>query len=100
MALSRQKKKKKTTDYICVIVIETLIIMQLKAYPSLDAKLSDITLGTSAAPTLLPPYYFENDGTEFNLVDGAAAANNPVNKLWHNNYYENIICRKLKVLAC
>ncbi|XP_058746850.1 patatin-like protein 6 [Vicia villosa] len=45
--------------------------------PSLDAKLSDISIGTSAAPTLLPPYHFENDGAEFNLIDGGVAAGNP-----------------------
>lgn len=52
--------------------------MQVKTVPSFDAKLSDICIGTSAAPTYLPPYYFENDGTEFNLVDGGVAACNPV----------------------
>ncbi|KAK7295890.1 hypothetical protein VNO77_51155 [Canavalia gladiata] len=50
---------------------------RLKKYPSLDAKLSDIAIGTSAAPTYLPPYYFENDGTQFNLVDGGLAATDP-----------------------
>ncbi|KAJ1415422.1 Patatin-like phospholipase domain [Sesbania bispinosa] len=50
---------------------------KLKTVPSLNAKLSDICIGTSAAPTYLPPYYFENDGIQFNLVDGGAAATNP-----------------------
>ncbi|XP_061374285.1 patatin-like protein 1 [Gastrolobium bilobum] len=45
--------------------------------PSLDAKMSDICIGTSAAPTYLPPYYFKNNDTEFNLVDGGVAATNP-----------------------
>lgn len=51
-----------------------------------DALLSDICIGTSAAPTYLPPYYFEtkNEADEvlhkFNLVDGGVAANNPVCK--------------------
>ncbi|XP_021751878.1 patatin-like protein 1 [Chenopodium quinoa] len=41
-----------------------------------------ICLGTSAAPTLLPAYYFENKDDkgnfrEFNLIDGGVAANNP-----------------------
>jgi len=46
--------------------------------PSLDVKLSDICLGTSAAPTELPPYYFKDGDDEFNLVDGALVANSPV----------------------
>ncbi|CAA3030293.1 patatin 2 [Olea europaea subsp. europaea] len=47
--------------------------------PSLDVRLSDICIGTSAAPTYLPAYYFKNQGyvREFNLVDGGVAANNP-----------------------
>ncbi|CAA3031689.1 patatin 2 [Olea europaea subsp. europaea] len=47
--------------------------------PSLDVRLSDICIGTSAAPTYLPAYYFMNQGyvREFNLVDGGVAANNP-----------------------
>ncbi|VFQ75288.1 unnamed protein product [Cuscuta campestris] len=49
---------------------------------TLDAKLSDICMGTTATPTLLPPHYFNNKdykGTqrEFNLVDGSLVANNP-----------------------
>ncbi|CAI9786413.1 unnamed protein product [Fraxinus pennsylvanica] len=52
--------------------------------PTLDARLSDICIGTSAAPTYLPAYYFKNqykqgDVREFNLIDGGVAANNPVN---------------------
>ncbi|CAA7035826.1 unnamed protein product [Microthlaspi erraticum] len=50
--------------------------------PSLDVKIADICIGTSAAPTFFPPYYFSNvdsedKTTEFNLVDGAVTANNP-----------------------
>ncbi|GLT48801.1 hypothetical protein SLA2020_224000 [Shorea laevis] len=54
--------------------------------PSLDALLSDICIGTSAAPTYLPPHYFTTKNTtssgteeirEFNLIDGGVAANNP-----------------------
>ncbi|RVX21308.1 Patatin-like protein 2 [Vitis vinifera] len=51
--------------------------------PSLDAKLADICISTSAAPTFLPAYYFENPDEkggkmrEFNLTDGGVAANNP-----------------------
>ncbi|XP_038723799.1 patatin-like protein 1 [Tripterygium wilfordii] len=55
---------------------------QLSCRPTLDALLSDICIGTSAAPTYLPAHYFQNqdaDGNneEFNLIDGAIAASNP-----------------------
>ncbi|KAH7511489.1 hypothetical protein FEM48_ZijujUnG0008100 [Ziziphus jujuba var. spinosa] len=49
----------------------------VKDNQSLDAKLSDICIATSAAPTYLPSYKFKNTGKEFNLVDGGVAANNP-----------------------
>ncbi|KAL8477091.1 hypothetical protein ACS0TY_029413 [Phlomoides rotata] len=43
--------------------------------------LSDVCMGTSAAPTFLPPHYFEikdDQGTHtFDLIDGGMAANNP-----------------------
>lgn len=50
---------------------------KLEEIPSLDAKLSDIAIGTSAAPTLLPPYFFWNRRRPFNLVDGGIAAGSP-----------------------
>jgi len=62
--------------------------MQLKKHPSFDAKLSDICIGTSAAPIYLPPYYFQNGNTEFNLIDGGVAATNPVNYL-HSKLIED-----------
>ncbi|KAL8151941.1 hypothetical protein V2J09_021749 [Rumex salicifolius] len=50
---------------------------KVEKVPHLDALLSDICIGTSAAPTLLPAYYFENrlesdrdDVRKFNLIDG------------------------------
>ncbi|KAM7510348.1 hypothetical protein LguiB_009223 [Lonicera macranthoides] len=48
-----------------------------------DALLSDICLGTSAAPTYLPGHYFETkdangNARSFDLIDGWVAANNPV----------------------
>lgn len=57
--------------------------MQAKKSPCLDARLSDICISTSAAPTYLPAYHFkdqDNEGNvrEFNLIDGGVAANNPV----------------------
>ncbi|KAJ0526784.1 putative patatin-like phospholipase domain, Acyl transferase/acyl hydrolase/lysophospholipase [Helianthus annuus] len=51
---------------------------QVPREPSMDAQLSDICIGTSAAPTYLPAYYFQNGDREFNLIDGGIAANNPV----------------------
>ncbi|MED6143684.1 hypothetical protein PIB30_008326 [Stylosanthes scabra] len=46
----------------------------------LNGLLSDISIATSAAPTFLPAHYFtsENGDTEFNMIDGGAAAANPV----------------------
>ena len=58
--------------------------VQVKNDPSTDALLSDICIGTSAAPTYLPAHYFETRDEqtgkvrEFNLIDGGVAANNPV----------------------
>jgi len=54
------------------------LMMQLKTESYLNAKLSDICLSTSAAPTYLPAHQFENHGVEFDMVDGAMSANNPV----------------------
>ncbi|XP_060668333.1 patatin-like protein 2 isoform X1 [Ziziphus jujuba] len=57
--------------------------MKAKRYELEDASLSDVCIGTSAAPYYLPPYYFDiksSKGTKarsFNLVDGGVAANNP-----------------------
>ncbi|KAJ6344654.1 hypothetical protein OIU76_006220 [Salix suchowensis] len=55
---------------------------QVKTNPSTDALLSDICIGTSAAPTYLPAHYFETMDPsgkvrEFNLIDVGVAANNP-----------------------
>ncbi|KAK1263055.1 hypothetical protein QJS04_geneDACA017459 [Acorus gramineus] len=55
---------------------------EVESKTSLDALLSDICIGTSAAPTYFPAHYFENrdsHGTvrEFNLIDGGVASNNP-----------------------
>ncbi|KAJ4914194.1 Patatin-like protein 1 [Raphanus sativus] len=55
---------------------------QALADPSLDVKISDICIGTSAAPTYFPPHYFINEDikgktSEFHLVDGGVTANNP-----------------------
>ncbi|XWS21153.1 hypothetical protein CRYUN_Cryun30bG0030900 [Craigia yunnanensis] len=55
---------------------------QVKKNPTLDALLSDICIGTSAAPTYLPAHYFKTedntgDVREYNLIDGGVTANNP-----------------------
>ncbi|KAK3033113.1 hypothetical protein RJ639_036472 [Escallonia herrerae] len=55
---------------------------KVKNDQSLDALLSDVCIGTSAAPTYLPPHYFETKDSsgkvrEFNIIDGGVAANNP-----------------------
>ncbi|KAL8477118.1 hypothetical protein ACS0TY_029430 [Phlomoides rotata] len=53
-----------------------------RANVSKNALLSDVCLGTSAAPTYFPPHYFETKDVDgkirtFDLVDGGVAANNP-----------------------
>ncbi|XP_039052348.1 patatin-like protein 2 [Hibiscus syriacus] len=55
---------------------------EVRMDPSTDALLSDICIGTSAAPTYLPAHHFQTqDSTgepkEFHLIDGGVAANNP-----------------------
>ncbi|KAF3446686.1 hypothetical protein FNV43_RR11866 [Rhamnella rubrinervis] len=56
---------------------------EVRRNPSLDALLSDICIGTSAAPTYLPAHKFQVTDPhcqvvrEFNLIDGGVAANNP-----------------------
>lgn len=47
-----------------------------------DACLADVCIGSSAAPTYLPAYYFQTKDSfgntkNFNLIDGGVAANNP-----------------------
>ncbi|XP_062105224.1 patatin-like protein 2 [Humulus lupulus] len=53
-----------------------------KRNSSLNALLSDVCIGTSAAPTYLPPHSFETKASngqvkEFHLIDGGVVANNP-----------------------
>ncbi|XXG61029.1 hypothetical protein AAC387_Pa04g2788 [Persea americana] len=55
---------------------------EVKSKSYLDAQLSDISIGTSAAPTYLPAHHFETKNSEgkvreFDLIDGGVAANNP-----------------------
>ncbi|WKA09999.1 hypothetical protein VitviT2T_027603 [Vitis vinifera] len=62
---------------------------KVKHDPTIDASLSDICMGTSAAPTYLPAHLFETKdyATErartFNLIYGGVAANNPDDTLNH-----------------
>ncbi|GJN40716.1 hypothetical protein PR202_gn00009 [Eleusine coracana subsp. coracana] len=57
--------------------------LQAKCMTLKNALLSDVCIGTSAAPTYLPAHYFQtkdaaNDKErEYNLIDGGVAANNP-----------------------
>ncbi|XP_049935245.1 patatin-like protein 2 isoform X2 [Nymphaea colorata] len=53
-----------------------------KTDSGMDALLSDVCIGTSAAPTYLPAHCFETRDSQgephqFNLIDGGVAANNP-----------------------
>uniref|UniRef100_A0A0E0MND5 Patatin n=1 Tax=Oryza punctata TaxID=4537 RepID=A0A0E0MND5_ORYPU len=55
---------------------------EAKNSPLKNALLSDVCIGTSAAPTYLPAHFFRtHDGAgrtrEYNLIDGGVAANNP-----------------------
>ncbi|OMO74898.1 Patatin/Phospholipase A2-related protein [Corchorus olitorius] len=75
------------------VVIPTFDIKQLqpKIFSSYEVKnndhsknalLSDICIGTSAAPTYLPAHHFKTKDSngqdkEFHLIDGGVAANNP-----------------------
>ncbi|TKY68912.1 Patatin protein 1 [Spatholobus suberectus] len=72
---------------------------KLETDPHLDAKLSDICIGTSAAPGYLPLHQFKNDGVEFNLLDGALAANNPalvaVSEVIQHNAHKEILLLSL-----
>ncbi|KFK30333.1 hypothetical protein AALP_AA7G248300 [Arabis alpina] len=90
--LSKVLGETKLHQTLTNIVIPTFDIKKLQptifssyqslVYPSLDVKLSDICIGTSAAPTFFPPHYFSNEdilgnNSEFHLIDGGITANNP-----------------------
>lgn len=80
---------KRLHDTLTNLVVPTFDIWKLhpvifssfkKDVPGRDAKLSDICIGTSAAPTQLPPYYFINGILPpylFSLVDGFVTAASP-----------------------
>ncbi|XP_043713944.1 patatin-like protein 2 [Telopea speciosissima] len=84
--------RKRLNQTLTSVAIPTFDIKQLQPIifssyevsrdPTMNAQLSDICIGTSAAPTYLPTYYFKNEDKEgnlreFHLTDGGVAANNP-----------------------
>ncbi|XP_009370177.2 patatin-like protein 2 [Pyrus x bretschneideri] len=83
---------KRLNDTLTNVIIPTFDIKRLqptifssyeaKKKSSINALLSDICIATSAAPTYLPAHHFETktstgETREFDLIDGAVAANNP-----------------------
>ncbi|KAJ9550664.1 hypothetical protein OSB04_014709 [Centaurea solstitialis] len=91
-AIRKKLKDVKLGDTLTNVAIPTFDIAtlqptifstyEMKEKPHLNAKLSDICIATSAAPTYLPAHYFETEDDEgkthkFNLIDGGVAANNP-----------------------
>jgi hypothetical protein len=63
--------------------------VQAKRNDLKNARLADVCIGTSAAPTFLPAHYFETKDAEgntrcFDLIDGGVAANNPVSSSFDN----------------
>lgn len=58
--------------------------MQAKINALRNPRLADVCLATSAAPTFLPPHFFEtkddvtNATRTYDVIDGAIAVNNPV----------------------
>ncbi|EFJ31971.1 hypothetical protein SELMODRAFT_87406 [Selaginella moellendorffii] len=72
---------------------------EAKTNESKNAFLRDVVRGTTAAPTYLPPKYFQMPtGVEFNLVDGGLAANNPA--LNCSRYIDNYISFVLAIVNC
>ncbi|KAL5752890.1 hypothetical protein ACOSP7_023077 [Xanthoceras sorbifolium] len=71
-----------------------------------NARLADICIGTSAAPTFLPAHKFEtkDDATKntrtFDLIDGGVAANNPTLLAMSHATKELLLMHKNKPLDC
>ncbi|PUZ67373.1 hypothetical protein GQ55_3G429400 [Panicum hallii var. hallii] len=92
-ALIREKLgEKRVLDTLTNVVVPTFDVKLLQPIifstydamvtPSKNALLSDVCIGTSAAPTYLPAHYFwtkdaNREQREFNLIDGGVAANYP-----------------------
>ncbi|KAB2626450.1 patatin-like protein 3 [Pyrus ussuriensis x Pyrus communis] len=95
-------------NYLQPVIFSTI---DAKEKSEKNAKLSDICVSTSAAPTFLPAHYFEvkdNEGKTrpFNLVDGGVAANNPtmmaishINREMLKNNSEPMYATRLQVLS-
>jgi patatin-like phospholipase/acyl hydrolase len=71
-----------------------------------DALLSDVCIGTSAAPTYLPAHCFKTEDSgdktrscNFNLIDGGVAANNPTLLAVNHALREAIIRNPNEVLS-
>ncbi|KAL1556530.1 patatin-like protein 2 [Salvia divinorum] len=90
--LTEKLKDRKLSDAITNVIIPAFDIKLLQPVifstyearkaPLANAKLSDICISTSAAPTFLPGHKFTTrDGKgnvrKYNLIDGGVAANNP-----------------------
>ncbi|XP_019156574.1 PREDICTED: patatin-like protein 2 [Ipomoea nil] len=93
--VKEELKEIRLKDTLTNVVIPTFDIKSLqpvifstyeaKRCPKMDPYLSDICIGTSAAPTYLPAHHFQIEDpkqeteppTEYNLIDGGVAANNP-----------------------
>ncbi|KAG6729298.1 hypothetical protein I3842_01G020600 [Carya illinoinensis] len=72
-----------------------------------NARLADVCIGTSAAPTFFPAHYFETKDAEgnsrsFNLIDGGVAANNPtmmaISQIWKEILMQNTDDDRIKPL--
>uniref|UniRef100_A0A7N0RBA9 PNPLA domain-containing protein n=1 Tax=Kalanchoe fedtschenkoi TaxID=63787 RepID=A0A7N0RBA9_KALFE len=71
--------------------------------PSIDVLLSDICIGTSAAPTYLPAHYFESTDVagnvrQFDLLDGGMFANNPASLALAVSMREAMVSEELEEL--
>ncbi|XP_057817107.1 patatin-like protein 2 isoform X3 [Cryptomeria japonica] len=71
--------------------------LQAKENALKDPFLKDVCIGTSAAPTFLPPHYFKTHdqssgrSRSFHLIDGGIAANNPmVNRIVLSSKYVEV----------
>ena len=77
--------------YVCIYKRSSAACMlQARNDVSKNALLSDVCIGTSAAPTYLPGHHFETENKDgkpraFNLIDGGVAANNPVQYSSHTS---------------
>uniref|UniRef100_A0A804LLD9 Patatin n=1 Tax=Zea mays TaxID=4577 RepID=A0A804LLD9_MAIZE len=81
-AMSALRKPKYNGKCMRSLIRSILGETRAKSTPLKNALLSDVCIGTSAAPTYLPAHYFQTEDAngkerEYNLIDGGVAANNP-----------------------